>query len=83
MLCKDKPVVISEFGGEALYGNNNGPKDEAASWSEDYQEQIYKDQTALLKTVPDLCGTFPWLLVDYRSSGRMHPVIRTDGIVKG
>jgi beta-glucuronidase len=83
MLCKDKPVVISEFGGEALYGNNNGPKDEAASWSEDYQEQIYKDQTALLKTVPDLCGTFPWLLVDYRSSGRMHPVYQNGWNRKG
>jgi beta-glucuronidase len=83
MVCKDKPVVISEFGGEALYGNNNGPKDEAASWSEDYQEQIYKDQTALLKTVPDLCGTFPWLLVDYRSSGRMHPVYQNGWNRKG
>lgn len=83
LVCNDKPVVISEFGGEALYGNNNGPKDEAASWSEDYQEQIYKDQTELFKTVPDLCGTFPWLLVDYRSSGRMHPVYQNGWNRKG
>jgi beta-glucuronidase len=83
LVYKDKPVVISEFGGEALYGNNNGPKDEAASWSEDYQEQIYKDQTVLLKTVPDLCGTFPWLLVDYRSPGRMHPVYQNGWNRKG
>jgi beta-glucuronidase len=80
MLCKDKPVVISEFGGEALYGNNNGPKDEAASWSEDYQEQIYKDQTALLKTVPDLFRGF-WLITDLREECILF--IRTDGIVKG
>ena len=80
---KDKPVVISEFGGEALYGNNYGPKDEASGWSEDYQEQIYKDQIKLLKTVPDLCGIFPWLLVDYRSSGRMHPVYQNGWNRKG
>ncbi|MGC1390623.1 MAG: glycoside hydrolase family 2 TIM barrel-domain containing protein [Bacteroidales bacterium] len=83
MVCRDKPVVISEFGGEALYGNNIGPKDEAASWSEDYQEQIYKDQTEMLKTVPDLSGIFPWLLVDYRSSGRMHPVYQNGWNRKG
>jgi beta-glucuronidase len=83
LVCNDKPVVISEFGGEALYGNNNGPKDEAASWSEDYQEQIYKDQTEMLKTVPDLSGICPWLLVDYRSSGRMHPVYQNGWNRKG
>ena len=82
-VCKDKPIVISEFGGEALYGNNKGPKDEAASWSEEYQEQIYKDQVEMLKTVPDLCGTFPWLLVDYRSSGRMHPLYQNGWNRKG
>jgi len=82
-VCKDKPIVISEFGGEALYGNNKGPKDEAASWSEEYQEQIFKDQVEMLKTVPDLCGTFPWLLVDYRSSGRMHPLYQNGWNRKG
>jgi beta-glucuronidase len=82
-VCKDKPIVISEFGGEALYGNNNGPKDEAASWSEEYQEQIFKDQVEMLKVIPDLCGTFPWLLVDYRSSGRMHPLYQNGWNRKG
>ena len=82
-VCKDKPIVISEFGGEALYGNNNGPKDEAASWSEEYQEQIFKDQVEMLKAIPDLCGTFPWLLVDYRSPGRMHPVYQNGWNRKG
>ncbi len=78
-----KPVVISEFGGEALFGNNLGPKDEASGWSEDYQEEIYKDQVKLLKNVPGLCGTFPWLLVDYRSPGRMHPVFQNGWNRKG
>ncbi|MDA3893090.1 MAG: glycoside hydrolase family 2 [Salinivirgaceae bacterium] len=74
LIYPDKPVFISEFGGEALYGSNYGPKDEAAYWSEEYQEQIYKDQIEMFKTVPNLVGVCPWLLVDYRSLGRMHPI---------
>src|SRR5687768_8114390 len=70
----DKPVFISEFGGEALYGDNKGPTDEAAYWTEAYQEKIYIDQVEMFNTVPNLSGVCPWLLFDYRSSGRMHPV---------
>ena len=69
----DKPVFISEFGAEALYGSK-GPIDEAAFWTEEYQEQIYKDQLKMFSTTPNLCGIAPWLLFDYRSLGRMHPV---------
>lgn len=69
----DKPVFISEFGAEALYGSK-GPVDEAAFWTEEYQEQIYIDQLKMFSTTPNLCGIAPWLLFDYRSLGRMHPV---------
>ncbi|TBO42995.1 glycoside hydrolase family 2 [Pedobacter kyonggii] len=70
----DKPVFISEFGGEALFGNRNGAADEAASWREEYQKKIYTDQLKMFNTIPNLCGVAPWLLFDYRSLGRMHPV---------
>jgi beta-glucuronidase len=83
LICGDKPVVISEFGGEALYGSNSGPKDEAASWSEEYQEQIYKDQIEMFRTVPNLSGVCPWLLADYRSPGRLHPVYQKGWNRKG
>jgi beta-glucuronidase len=83
LICSDKPVVISEFGGEALYGSNSGPKDEAASWSEEYQEQIYKDQIEMFRTVPNLSGVCPWLLADYRSPGRLHPVYQKGWNRKG
>jgi beta-glucuronidase len=69
-----KPVIISEFGGEAKFGNHNGPPDEASSWSEDYQEQIYKDQLALFNNIPNLAGVCAWILIDYRSPTRLHPV---------
>ncbi|MDA3930520.1 MAG: beta-glucuronidase [Prolixibacteraceae bacterium] len=81
--CTDKPVIISEFGGEALYGSNYGPSDEAAWWTEEFQEQIYIKQTEMFETVPNLCGLCPWLLVDYRSLGRMHPVFQQGWNRKG
>lgn len=74
MKYNDKPVFISEFGGEALYGNTEGPSDEANNWNEDYQADIYKNQIEMFSTIPNLCGVCPWLLFDYRSPGRMHPV---------
>lgn len=79
----DKPLIISEFGGEAKFGSNFGPKDEANSWREEFQEQIYKDQVQMFKTTPNLCGVIPWLLVDYRSPGRMHPVYQNGWNRKG
>jgi beta-glucuronidase len=70
----NKPVFISEFGAEALYGNRNVPADQASYWSEEYQEQIYKNQIEMFNTIPNLRGVCPWILYDYRSLGRMHPV---------
>ncbi|MFL1013219.1 glycoside hydrolase family 2 protein [Flavisericum labens] len=79
----DKPVIISEFGGEALYGNTKLPKDAASSWSEEYQEQIYKDQIKMFKTTPNLAGVCPWILFDYRSLSRMHPIYQKGWNRKG
>jgi len=74
VVCPDKPVFISEFGGEALYGNKSGPIDEAAYRTEEYQAQIYRNQIQMFNSVPNLSGVCPWLLYDYRSLGRLHPV---------
>lgn len=70
----NKPIFISEFGGEAVYGNNHGPADEAAYWTEGYQEKVYIDQIEMFNTIPNLCGVCPWLLFDYKSLGRMNQV---------
>jgi beta-glucuronidase len=67
-----KPLIMSEFGGESLYGNH-GSKDTASLWTEEYQEQVYKDQVAMFKTIPFLKGTCPWILFDFRSPRRLHP----------
>ena len=79
----DKPVFISEFGGEALFGSNEGPTDEAAYWTEEYQANIYKDQIEMFNTIPNLCGLCPWLLFDYRSLGRMNQVYQNGYNRKG
>jgi len=71
----NKPLIMSEFGAEALYGLH-GPSDTASSWSEEYQEQVYKDQVTMLKRIPFLRGTSPWILIDFRSPRRLHPVFQ-------
>lgn len=79
----EKPVLISEFGGEALFGSSYGSTDEAAYWTEEYQENIYKDQIEMFKNIPNLCGVCPWLLFDYKSLGRMHPIYQNGYNRKG
>jgi beta-glucuronidase len=83
LVCDDKPIIISEFGGEALFGNQDGPADAAASWREEYQEGIYKDQIEMFGATPHLNGVCAWLLVDYRSLGRMHAVYQNGWNRKG
>jgi beta-glucuronidase len=67
----NNPLIMSEFGGEALYGHH-GSADTASSWSEEYQEQLYKSNVAMFKNIPFLKGTSPWVLYDFRSARRMH-----------
>jgi beta-glucuronidase len=78
----NKPLIMSEFGAEALYGNHGSP-DTASSWSEEYQQQVYKDQLVMLKKIPFLRGTTPWILADFRSPGRLHPIYQQGWNRKG
>jgi beta-glucuronidase len=69
----DKPLVISEFGGDALQGYHGTPN---TRWTEDYQSALYKNQIAMLKTIPFLRGMSPWILMDFRSPRRPLPGIQ-------
>ncbi len=71
-VARGKPLIISEFGGEALYGKT-GDADVASSWSEDYQATLYRDNLEMFKHIPNLRGTAPWILFDFRSPFRLHP----------
>jgi beta-glucuronidase len=68
-----KPLVMSEFGGDALFGHHG---DAATRWTEEYQESIYQHQIAMLKKIPFLRGTSPWILTDFRSPRRPLPNIQ-------
>lgn len=60
----DKPVLISEFGAGALWGN----RDETAPiWSEDYQALVYEAQLKMLAASPQVQGISPWILKDFRA----------------
>ncbi|MFW5973257.1 MAG: glycoside hydrolase family 2 protein [Bacteroidota bacterium] len=63
----DKPVVMSEFGGGAVY-NRRGSEDEI--FTEDYLASLYRHQIAMLRRIPFLAGTSPWILKDFRSPRR-------------
>lgn len=76
----DKPVFISEFGGGALYGNH-GPAEER--FTEEYQEDLYRRHIGMLRRIPALAGTTPWILKDFRSPRRQIPFIQDDFNRKG
>ena len=69
----EKPLVMSEFGGDALF-NHHG--DALTRWTEEYQESIFQHQIAMLKKIPFLRGTAPWILMDFRSPRRPLPGIQ-------
>jgi beta-glucuronidase len=66
----NKPVVITEFGADALAGFH---ADEDTRWSEEYQELLYKNQVTMLTAIEGLRGMTPWILTDFRSPRRQHP----------
>lgn len=81
-VASNKPLIISEFGAEALYGKT-GDADVASSWSEDYQAQLYKDNLEMFKNIPNLNGISPWVLFDFRSPFRFQPTYQDGWNRKG
>ena len=63
----DKPVIISEFGGGAVYGRH-GPKEQR--WTEEFQENLYIENLKMLDKIDGLSGTSPWVLFDFMSPRR-------------
>ncbi len=63
----DKPVVVSEFGAEAVYGKHG---DAEARFTEEYQARMFEHQIAMWKKVPFVQGMSPWLLMDFHSPRR-------------
>ncbi len=76
----NKPVIISEFGGGAKYGYH-GPKNQR--WTEEFQENLYIENLAMLDKIEGLSGTTPWILKDFRSPRRVLPGIQDYYNMKG
>jgi beta-glucuronidase len=62
-----KPLIMSEFGGDAKAGLHGG---ENERWTEEYQANIYRHQLGMLNRIPQLRGMSPWILMDFRSPNR-------------
>ena len=69
----NKPLIISEFGGDALFGYHG---EASVRWTEEYQKNLYEHQLGMLKRIPSLRGMTPWILTDFRSPRRPLPRIQ-------
>lgn len=65
-----KPVIMSEFGGDAVAGLH-GPVEDR--WTEEFQKHIYEKQFEMIAKMPFVRGTTPWVLMDFRSPTRQLP----------
>ncbi|MFT7723205.1 MAG: glycoside hydrolase family 2 TIM barrel-domain containing protein [Roseateles sp.] len=77
-----KPLLISEFGADALAGHHD-PGAEPKKWSEEFQAAYYRATLAMLGRIPNLRGLSPWVLKDFRSPRREHPVFQNGWNRKG
>jgi beta-glucuronidase len=79
-IAYNKPVIMSEFGGDAKAGLHGSPHDR---WTEEFQANIYRNQLIMLNKIPQLRGMSPWVLMDFRSPMRVLPGIQDDFNRKG
>ncbi|MBB4658674.1 glycoside hydrolase family 2 protein [Parvularcula dongshanensis] len=77
----DKPLIFSEFGAGALAGFHD-PKLER-KFSEEYQADVYRETLEMAREVPFLAGMSPWILKDFRSPRRQHPLYQQGWNRKG
>jgi beta-glucuronidase len=79
-LSYEKPVVISEFGADALQGFHG---DKLTRFTEEFQEDLYRETIAMLQKIPQWRGATPWILCDFRSPRRPLPQIQDGWNRKG
>ena len=59
----EKPVIMSEFGAGAIYGNRQRCR---AHWSEEYQCDVLDECLRVYLNHPDVAGSFIWQFCDVR-----------------
>lgn len=76
----DKPVLISEFGADALQGHHG---ERTARFTEEFQADLYRKTLPMLEKIPQLRGLTPWILCDFRSPRRVLPQVQDGWNRKG
>lgn len=76
----NKPVLISEFGADALQGRHG---ERTARFTEEFQADLYRKTLPMLECIPQLRGLTPWILCDFRSPRRSLPVVQDGWNRKG
>ncbi len=77
-----KPLILSEFGADALAGFHDEGVD-PRKFSEEYQADYYRQTLAMADRIPFLAGMSPWILKDFRSPRRQHPLFQRGWNRKG
>ncbi len=78
----DKPLIMSEWGGDAKAGNDTCVRSAPALWTEEYQVEIYRHQVPMLNKYRNFVAP-PWLLMDFRSARRVNPGLQDNFNRKG
>lgn len=77
----DKPLFISETGAGAKGGFHGDNEDR---WTEEFQEWYYEETVKMMDRMPEnYSGLSPWILTDFRSPRRNHPVYQKGWNRKG
>ncbi|MBB3219601.1 glycoside hydrolase family 2 protein [Pseudoduganella umbonata] len=81
----DRPLILSEFGADALAGYREDPNggDGMKKFTEEYQAEYYRKTLAMADRIPTLRGMSPWILKDFQSPRREHPVFQNGWNRKG
>jgi len=77
----DKPLLFSELGADAKAGFLDPAT--MRKESEDYQAEYFRQTLKMADKVPTLAGMSPWVLKDFRSPRRQHPVFQQGWNRKG
>ncbi|MBR0552671.1 beta galactosidase jelly roll domain-containing protein [Sphingomonadaceae bacterium LXI357] len=76
-----KPLIFSELGAAAKAGFHDPTA--THKFSEEYQAEYYRQTLKMAEKVPFLRGMSPWILKDFRSPRRQHPIYQQGWNRKG
>ena len=63
-LIPDKPVMMTEFGADAVVGFHGLPGE---MWTEEYQAELIVETIKVIRAKPWMCGEHVWAFCDFRT----------------